>query len=183
MPLDPQAQDLLDRAIRSNTPAYETLTPAEARILYDKASEKLQGPSPALFKTEVLQMQQSSVVLKAKLYHPSNAAKLPALVYFHGGGFVFGSLQSHDAACAKLCQEADCLVIAVDYRLAPEYPFPTAVDDAWLAQNLPLFLALFPCLRITQGETKGLRRIEKATDIFVRGLLDLLASGGGYYRA
>lgn len=135
MPLDPQAQDLLDRAIRSNTPAYETLSPEEARILYDRASEKLQGAPPALFKTEELQIQQSGVVLQAKLYRPTDAANLPALVYFHGGGFVFGSLQSHDAACATLCKEANCLVIAVDYRLAPEYPYPTAVDDAWLALN------------------------------------------------
>ncbi len=56
---------------------------------------------------------------------------LPAIVYFHGGGWVSGDLDSHDALCRLLAAASRCLVVAVDYRLAPEYPFPAAVDDAW----------------------------------------------------
>ena len=76
-----------------------------------------------------------------RVYKPANATKpLPVLVYFHGGGWVLGNLDSHDANCRSLCLGADVLVVSVDYRLAPEHPFPAAIDDCyavtrWLSTN------------------------------------------------
>jgi acetyl esterase len=67
------------------------------------------------------------------LYRPGAENNLPLLVYFHGGGYTIGSLQSHDGVCRALCVEAGCIVVSVDYRLAPEHKYPAAVDDAWAA--------------------------------------------------
>jgi acetyl esterase len=73
--------------------------------------------------------------LPVRIYYPRAGSDLPALVYFHGGGFVLGSLDSHDALLRSVALGADCVVISVDYRLAPEHPFPAAADDALAAVN------------------------------------------------
>lgn len=78
--------------------------------------------------------------LKARLYKPDLRPELPVLLYFHGGGFIRGSLDSHDALCRQLARKADCAVLSVAYRLAPEHKFPAATDDAydallWLQKN------------------------------------------------
>mgnify|MGYP006150768989 CR=1 FL=1 len=78
--------------------------------------------------------------LKLRIYHPDAAGELPALFYVHGGGYVIGDLETHDAVCRTLCHDVGAVVVAVDYRLAPEHPFPAAVDDVicvlrWLATH------------------------------------------------
>ena len=71
--------------------------------------------------------------IKLRIYIPSETKNLPALVYFHGGGWVVGNLDTHDALCRTLANEAKSIVISVDYSLAPEHKFPIAVEDSYLA--------------------------------------------------
>lgn len=133
MSIDPQAQRLLDLAAQGRRPQYETLTPVEARAQYDAASAGVQGDPPVPFETREIEIPGPGGALPARVYRATDDAALPLLVFFHGGGYVFGSLNSHDAACRHLCVEAECIVVSIDYRLAPEHRFPAAVDDAWAA--------------------------------------------------
>lgn len=141
MTLDPQAKALLDKIKQSGAPAYNTLPVQEARILYDKASELAQGEPPTPQSVSTLKIPGPASELDALLYRPDGGDKLPVLIYFHGGGYTIGSLKSHDCVCRTLCVEAHCIVIAVDYRLAPEHKYPSAVDDCftatqWIANNV-----------------------------------------------
>ena len=133
MSLDPQAQALLDRIEESGTPPYHELSAIEARKLYDQTSELAKGDPPQPSEVKNISIPGPESELPARLYRPNDAADLPILVYFHGGGFTIGSLDSHDVVCRTLCVEAETIVISVDYRLAPEHKYPAAVEDAWAA--------------------------------------------------
>jgi acetyl esterase len=74
-----------------------------------------------------------SGTIRVRVYRPLSTELLPAVVYFHGGGWVVGTIESHDPVCRALANRTPCVVVAVDYRLAPEWPFPAALDDAWAA--------------------------------------------------
>jgi acetyl esterase len=125
-------------------PPYETLTPAEAREYYRQA-RLVTNPDPPLLKSvEPLAIAAADGVLPARIYVPKTLRQsnglAPALVFFHGGGWVIGDLDTHDVACRKLADEGQLIVISVDYRRAPEYKFPAAVDDAiaatkWIADH------------------------------------------------
>ena len=141
MTLDPQAKALLDKIEQSDTPPYNTLPVQEARELYDRASELAQGQPPAPQSVSALKIPGPASELDALLYRPDESGKLPVLIYFHGGGYTIGSLKSHDCVCRTLCVEAHCIVISLDYRLAPEHKYPAAVDDCftatqWIANNI-----------------------------------------------
>ena len=131
--LDPQAQKILDLIRESGIPPYETMAPALAREYYEKACERGRGepPEPAAIRDFSIPGPGGDIAVR--LYRASDAPELPLLVFFHGGGFTIGSLDSHDALCRHLCVAAECLVLAVDYRLGPEHPFPAAADDAFAA--------------------------------------------------
>ena len=133
MPLDPQARALLDAIEQSGAQPLNAYEPVEAREVYDKASELVRGTPPQPFAIDTLQIPGPAGEIGALLYRPNAESDLPVLVYFHGGGYTIGSLQSHDCVCRALCVEAACIVISVDYRLAPEHKYPAAVDDAWAA--------------------------------------------------
>ena len=133
MTLDPQAQALLDKVEESGIPPYERLAPKLARGFYDKACEIARGEPPELFAVEDLSLPGPAGELSARCYRPSEQSGLPILVFFHGGGYTIGSLDSHDAVCRHLCAGADCLVVSIDYRLAPEHRFPAATEDAYAA--------------------------------------------------
>jgi acetyl esterase len=125
---------LLARIRRAGAPSLHSLSPAEARRLYAAAAEVLDLPRAALPRVEALSLPAADgTPLPARLYAPQAAADgpLPALLYLHGGGFVIGGLQTHDSLCRQLALRSGGAVVALDYRLAPEHPFPTAVDDAW----------------------------------------------------
>src|SRR5579863_6985137 len=132
--LDPDAALVYKAFQDAGRPAYETLTPAEAREYYRQA-RLVTNPDPPLLKSvEPLAIAAADGVLPARIYVPKTLRQsnglAPALVFFHGGGWVIGDLDTHDVACRKLADEGQLIVVSVDYRRAPEYKFPAAVDDA-----------------------------------------------------
>jgi acetyl esterase len=143
MALDPESQRLIDLMAAANRPAWNTLSPQAARDLYLSLRPASQGPRPAEAKVVDRSIPGPASDLAVRIYRPASApadAKLPCLVYAHGGGWVFGNLDSHDVLCAQFALEAGIVVFAIDYRLAPEARFPGAFDDVvaglkWVAAN------------------------------------------------
>jgi acetyl esterase/lipase len=140
MPLDPDAQILLDMVKEANRPGFETVTPAEARALF-MAGRPVLAPEPMpVAELRDLAIPGPAGPIPARLYRASAGGTLPALVFFHGGGWVVGDIESHDTVCRHLANRAGCVVVSVDYRLAPEHKFPAAVEDCfaateWVADN------------------------------------------------
>ena len=136
MPVDPQVQAFLEAqaqaAIANQVPPITEQTVEMARAGYLAVAEMLgQGPD---VDTEDSAVPGPAGDIPVRIYKPRGAgAGLPILVYYHGGGWVIGDLDTHDYAARKLCVGANCVVVAVDYRLAPEAQFPAAVDDSWAA--------------------------------------------------
>jgi acetyl esterase len=132
MAIDPDTQAVLDLIRLAGRPPFETLTPGEARQAY-AASRKLLQPQPE----DVAETRDTTVPgplgpIGVRLYLPAGTAAsdvLPALIWYHGGGWLLGDLDSHDVPCRRFANAARCRVIAVDYRMAPEHAFPAAVDD------------------------------------------------------
>jgi len=133
MSLDPQLKPLLD-AMESNPDAKETheQTPEEAREAY-RALGGMFGPGEAVARLEDRTFQGPESEIPLRIYTPEGKGPFPVLVFFHGGGFVIGDLESHDKECRALCNRAGCIVVAVHYRLAPEHPFPAAPNDCYAA--------------------------------------------------
>jgi acetyl esterase len=125
--IDPQVRAYLDAVAASGIPPLQELTPAEARHNAEVAARVLAGPPPPLERVEDRVMAGVPV----RVYAPEAGRALPVVAYFHGGGWVIGSLDTHDSVCRRLAAAAACLVVAVDYRMAPEHRFPAAVDDCW----------------------------------------------------
>ena len=124
---------LLERIQRARRTPFHAMTPAQARANYAKAAEVLDLPRAALARVQALSLPAADgTPLPARLYAPSHD-RLPLLLYLHGGGFVVGGLDTHDSLCRQLALRSGGAVLALDYRLAPEHRFPTAVDDAWAA--------------------------------------------------
>jgi acetyl esterase/lipase len=127
MPLDPQARAFLDGLPAA--PTYDDDTLDEARQAAEEAAAGLFGPFEAVaFRDDSAPGPAGPIPLR--IYNPSTAAS-GALVYFHGGGWVRNSVATLHGVCATLAREADCIVVSVEYRRAPEHPFPAALEDAW----------------------------------------------------
>ncbi len=126
--LHPQARALLDSIEQRGVTPTHLLPPVDARAAYRERRHVTQPAPPEV--GGVASLDAGGV--PARLYRPLGAASvpLPVLVYFHGGGWVIGDLDTHDTLCRQLANHAGCAVVSVDYRLAPEHPFPAAVDDA-----------------------------------------------------
>ena len=142
--LDPDAAAVFKAFQEAGRPAYETLTAPEARAYYLAARVVSNPEPPELKSVEPLAIPAPHGSIPARIYTPKTlrqaAGLAPVLVFFHGGGWVIGDLDSHDVVCRKLADEGQLIVISVDYRLAPEHKFPAAVDDAitatkWIADN------------------------------------------------
>jgi acetyl esterase len=130
--LDPQAKAVIDLVIKSGRPAFHQLSPKDARQLFRETRPASTPPAPEI--GAVKDLTADGVPLR--LYRPAGvpaATGLPALIYFHGGGWVIGDLDTHDVLCRQLTAGAGIAVVSVDYRLAPEHAFPAASDDAWAA--------------------------------------------------
>jgi acetyl esterase len=129
--LDPHIQMILASRDRLGKPPLHTLDVAAARARMRRDALAHAGPPIAVGAVSDLEIQGAEGPLRARHYAPkSTGTPRPLLVFFHGGGFVVCDLDTHDAACRLLCREADVHVLSVDYRLAPEHPFPAAVEDA-----------------------------------------------------
>src|SRR5690349_10069895 len=148
MPLNPKIEQVLDMIARAKRPAYHDLTPQAARASYEKSAPILEVPAAPMFSVDDIDVpMRDGASIRVRLYHPAEpqwANPAPALVYYHGGGFTVGSVNTHDALCRMFARDAQCAVMSVDYRLAPEHKFPTAVDDAfdaleWLHDNAALY--------------------------------------------
>jgi acetyl esterase len=129
MPLHPQVAELLLRAARSPLPPYHTVSAPVARRIYRDTRAMLAPKAPELPEIRLLATEKFTL----RVYRPVKNEKLPALVFFHGGGWTIGDIDTHDVLCRELAIGARCVVVSVDYRLAPEYPFPAAVDDCLAA--------------------------------------------------
>jgi len=131
--LHPHARALLDLIAERGVPPTHTLTPAEARAVYRDRRGFTQPEAPPVGGLRELQADGPYGPIALRLYRPLGATAdqaLPALVYYHGGGWVIGDLDTHDTLCRELANHSGCAVVSVDYRLAPEHRFPAAVDDS-----------------------------------------------------
>ena len=146
--LDPDAALVFKAFQDAGRPPYESVSPAEARELYLKGRLVTNPDPPELKSVEELTIPSPDGDIPARIYTPKaprlSGGLSPCLVFFHGGGWVIGNLDSHDVVCRTLAYEGGLIVIAVDYRLSPEAKFPAAVDDAiaathWIAKNAKQF--------------------------------------------
>ena len=141
--LHPQTRALLDLMQERGVPATHTLTPDEARRLYRERRAFTQPAPPAVGEVRELQAEGPHGAIPLRLIRPLGAAadaRLPVLIYYHGGGWVIGDLETHDTLCRELANGAGCAVVAIDYRLAPERRFPAAFEDClaatyWIAAH------------------------------------------------
>jgi len=142
--LDPDAAAVYKAFQEAGRPPYESGTPVKAREMY-LAGRPVSNPEPPeLESARPLSIAAPHGAIPARIYTPKTLQKpnglAPCLVFYHGGGWVIGDLDSHDVVCRKLAHEGELIVISIDYRLAPEHKFPAAVDDAiaaakWIASN------------------------------------------------
>jgi acetyl esterase len=133
MPLDPQARALLDQMVSLGAPQLHTLSPEDARKAFDMLVQ-LSGLKPeAVAKVEDRLIPGPGGQIPVRFYTPQGRAPFPVLVFFHGGGFVIGSIELYEEFCRALTNGAGCIVISVGYRLAPEHKFPAAVEDCYAA--------------------------------------------------
>lgn len=130
MSLHPQVAALLERVARSPLPPYHTVPAFVARRIYRDTRSALAPKAPELPEVR-LQIFNGRIAVRS--YRPMLNEVLPALVFFHGGGWTIGDLDTHDVLCRQLAAGARCTVFSVDYRLAPEHPFPAAVEDCFSA--------------------------------------------------
>ncbi|MGQ0710806.1 MAG: alpha/beta hydrolase [Rhodoferax sp.] len=123
---------VLDAMARAGHMPLHALSPAQARQSYEAGAEVLESARPQLARVQDIAVPaRDGTALPARLYAPQAQEALPVLLYLHGGGFVVGSPDTHDALCRRLAHLAHCAVVSLHYRRAPEHRFPTAFEDSW----------------------------------------------------
>jgi acetyl esterase len=161
--LDPDAAAVYKAFQEAGRPPYETVGHVKAREMYLAARPVANPEPPELESAEPLSIPAPHGAIPARIYTPKTLRKAdglaPCLVFYHGGGWVIGDLDSHDVVCRKLAHEGELIVIAIDYRLAPEHKFPAAVDDAitavkWVASNARQ-LGIDPSRLMVGGDSAG----------------------------
>lgn len=160
--LHPDAAALLALIRMTGRPAFETLSADKARRYYAAARPVLQPPPEPTAHTEDISIQGKAGELRLRLHRGRGTAPdaaLPCLLFLHGGGWVLGDLETHDGVCRTLANAGACCTIAVDYRLAPEHPYPAAVEDAaaalrWAAAH-PAELRIDPARIAVGGDSAG----------------------------
>lgn len=132
MPLDSQVKALLDQLEQMQMPALADMTPEQGRAAFQQMRQLGGAPEPVA-RVEDRVIPGPAGDLKVRIYTPSGEPPFPVMVFFHGGGWVIGDLESHDPLCRTLTNASGSMIVAVDYRLAPEHKFPAAVDDCYAA--------------------------------------------------
>ncbi|MBE3604445.1 alpha/beta hydrolase [bacterium] len=140
MELDPQMKAILDTIAAAGGKPFNAMTPAEAREGIKLLVQVFGGQPEQMAKVEDRRVPGPAGEIPLRVYTPGGAAPMGGLVYFHGGGWVIGDIDSHDEVCCGLAKGAGCIVVSVDYRLAPEHKFPAAPEDCfaatkWVSQN------------------------------------------------
>ncbi|MGB3123914.1 MAG: alpha/beta hydrolase [Pseudomonas sp.] len=142
MSLNPEIAAFLDLVDSRQEAPFHRQTPEQARAAFEHASTQMRWAVPQVETENLTFTSRDGAHLALRLYRPEGqgSATLPVVVYLHGGGFVVGSLDSHDGVCREVCARTPCAVVAVEYRRAPEHKFPVALDDcadglAWLAEH------------------------------------------------
>jgi acetyl esterase len=143
MALDPQVEFVLGLVEKADLPEFWELSPEQARELFEATVPKLDAAPQDVFRWEQQNIPGPNGEIPVRTYVPREPGEeewLPILVFFHGGGFVIGGLDSYDSLCRNIANRADCIVVSVDYRLAPEHKFPAAPEDCyaalcWVAEN------------------------------------------------
>jgi acetyl esterase len=136
--LDKEAEVFLAAVKAANRPEYSTLGPEGARKLYKETRGAVTPAAPDMSEVDNIAAPGPHGPIPLRYYRPAGVDKrepIPVLVFYHGGGWVFGDLDTHDVACRLLCNEARCAVVSVDYRMGPEHKFPAAVEDAYAAAH------------------------------------------------
>jgi acetyl esterase len=135
VPLDPDVKRFLDMAALAGVPEISKLTPSEMRQAHLQLMQMVGGRGVPAGRIVDRELPGPGGPLAIRIHSPAapSAEQLPGLIFFHGGGWVFGGLDTHDGVCRMLANDAGCRVIAVAYRLAPEHPFPAAVEDSYAA--------------------------------------------------
>jgi acetyl esterase len=134
MGLDPQVRKVLDDLEALGSPDLYEITPGEARELANAAFPRFAGPGAPDVTATDLTIPGASGPLPVRVYTPAGGdAPRPVVVFFHGGGWVIGNIDTHDGTCRDLASDSGAIIVSVDYRLAPEEPFPAAVDDCFAA--------------------------------------------------
>ncbi len=132
MPLDPQVQGLLEMMAATGSPPLSAMSIEDARAGLTSMAA-MAGEPQDVSSVEDREIPGPGGQIPVRIYTPKGAGPFPVLVYFHGGGWVLGNIDSHDAVCRVLTNLADCITISVDYRLAPEHKFPAAPEDCYAA--------------------------------------------------
>src|SRR5437879_6685265 len=132
MPLDPQMQKIMDATLALGLPPIERMTVEQARENMRQRTPAL-GPVQEVKVVEEHHVPVANGTIGLRLYRPSDTRPLPALVFYHGGGWVIGDLYTHDGVCRAIANAAGCAVASVDYRLAPERKYPAAFEDSYAA--------------------------------------------------
>lgn len=135
--IDPHIQGLLEAMAQSGFALPDPMTPASLRAVLDNP---IPGPPVDIAEKRDITIGSGATQLPGRLYHSAPGETLPVVLFFHGGGWVHGTLETHDRLCAVLAAQAQCAVVSVGYRLAPENPFPAAWEDAvmslqWIKDN------------------------------------------------
>jgi acetyl esterase len=136
MALDPQVKAVLELVAKAGRPAYHTLSPKDARQLFIETRPASTPTPPEIGSVKNVVAEGTHAPIPLRVYRPAgvpDTTRLPAYVYFHGGGWVIGDVNTHDVVCRQLTAASGASVVSVDYRLAPEHKFPAAADDAWAA--------------------------------------------------
>ncbi len=133
MTLDPQVKAFLDYLAAKGVPPMHTLSPEQNRLALKRSINRTNIPAPTVAKVQDRWIPVKDGEIKIRIYSPDGEGPWPILVYFHGGGFIMGDLDTVDAPLRALTDAVHCIVISVNYRLAPEYKFPTAVEDCYTA--------------------------------------------------
>jgi acetyl esterase len=131
--LHPQIEKVLETMATLNLRAIEAMTPAEARVQMEAMAASRKAEPLPVARVENRTIPGPAGQMPVRIYWPNAAGIRPAIVYYHGGGHVIGSLDSHDLVARNLCGGAEAVVVSVDYRMGPEHRFPAAVEDSMAA--------------------------------------------------